>query len=248
MSTLLNRIKPRSAQGLRVGQLDCPLYSPEGQSKKLTYGYRGRGSWDKGIIHSVVTADEYQMRGYTGPRGVILDVGAHVGSFCTMMARMSPESRVIALEAAHFNVPVLAHNLAYAPHVEAFYNAIGSVDGETVTVPNAAGLNTGGNSTISGGRAMSNETTTTVRLTTLAHDLQVEKFDVVKMDCEGGEHAVLADAESAALLAKSSYVTAEIHGRIAETKAWFDAHFAHVTIIFPHIPDLGLLTARHTLS
>ena len=245
MSTILRRIAPQPVSTLAVTPFDCPASPPDGPGTKLLFGYRGN-TWDKGIIQSVVCADEYKMKDYGGPRRTVLDVGAHIGSFCTMMQRIWGDARVIALEAAHFNVPVLSHNLTYAPQTEAFYNAIGSVDGEVVTVTNGAGKNTGGNSTRSALNAQSGESTQTVRLVTLARELQVEQFDVVKLDCEGGEHALLADAESAALLAKSAYVTAEIHGRIAEAKAWFDAHFAHVTLVqHPNCGELALLTARH---
>lgn len=60
--------------------------------------------------------------------------------------------------------------------------------------------------------------------------LGVERFDMVKMDCEGGEHALLSHAPSATLLAKSVYVACEIHGRIDEAHARFVAHFPHVEL------------------
>jgi FkbM family methyltransferase len=229
---LLRKISPQKNGALTEIALDFAL-PLENRTLKLPFGVRDR-TWDAYIANGVVVGDEYRVSRYAGSKAVVLDVGAHIGSFATTVKRAFPDSRVIALEAADFNVPVLAHNLTYAPEIEAFYNAIGSKDGDLIHVPNACGPNTGGNGCVP--HTQQGASTHTVTLATLAKTLGVERFDVVKLDCEGGEHALLADAASAELLAQAAYVTAEIHGHLKAVHDWFLARFSSVEFL-PH-PDV----------
>ena len=199
----------------------------DSRTVKLEFGVRSN-TWDLDIVKTVVSNDEYNMRGYQGPKSTILDIGAHIGGFCTTMKRVFPDSRVIALEAAAFNIPVLAHNLAMSPEIEAYHNAIGEHDGVVVNVISSAGMNTGGN-----GCVISEETpdsTKTITLSTLAKLCRVDKFDMVKMDCEGAEHLILRHKESADMLKKATYVAAEIHGDLESAIDWFLSNFENVNV------------------
>ena len=230
---LLRRVLPQTSASVTSTSTD--FYLPlDGRKISLDFGVRP-DSWDKNIVRDVVAGDEYRMGRYSGDKSVVLDIGAHIGSFSTMVKRVFPTSRVIALEAADFNLPTLAHNLTFAPDVEAFYNAIGSKDGDLVHVPNTSGQNTGGNSCVASDKEFAS--THTITLTTLAAALGVSRFDVVKMDCEGGEHDLLADPASADLLARSGYVAAEIHGRHRYVYDWFAAHFSSVEFVPHRNPD-----------
>lgn len=228
-NTLLRRISPQTSKSVAEAFEDFSL-PPENRKVSLAFGVRPE-TWDRSIVRSVVMLDEYRMGRYAGDKSVVLDVGAHIGSFSTTVKRVYPNSRVIALEAAGFNLPTLAHNLTFAPEVEAFFNAIGSKDGEIIRVPNSAGENTGGNSCVASEET--DDSTHTVTLATLAQTLGVERFDVIKLDCEGGEHQLLADPASAELLAQSGYVAAEIHGNHRAVYDWFVEHFPNVEFV-PH--------------
>jgi FkbM family methyltransferase len=224
----LTRINPVYSNQLQRINCNFRVDLPdEKRTVGLEYGVR-KDTWDADIVKSVVEFDEYNMRGYQGPKSVILDIGAHVGGFCTTMKRVFPQSRVIALEAASFNVPVLSHNLSYSPDVEAYFNAIGSTDGNKVYVAQGAGKNTGGNCCVDAPDDV--EYTTSVTLSTLASVVGVDKFDMVKLDCEGGERLILSHQPSASILAKSTYVSAEIHGNIENAISWFNSNFPNVRV------------------
>ena len=223
-NTLLRRIQPQTSKSATEVSEHFNL-SLENRKVRLTFGVRS-DTWDHSIVQSVVAHDEYRMGRYAGDKSVILDIGAHIGSFSTTVKRVYPNSRVIALEAAGFNLPTLAHNLTFAPDVEAFFNAIGARDGDLVHVPNNSGQNTGGNSCVASDET--EDSTRTVTLTTLAKTLGVERFDVIKIDCEGGEHQLLADSDSAELLAQSNYVAMEVHGNHRSVYDWFMQHFPSV--------------------
>lgn len=217
---------------------------------RLGFGVRPN-TWDRGIIDEVVTHDTYRIGRYTGPRASILDVGAHVGAFCSSMKRVFPTSMVVALEAAYFNLEPLQHNMAlaqgaaYGQPILGFFNAIGGQDNLPVMVP-YPGANTGGGGTVTPEGELTDQVTHTVTLPTICRELGLDRFDVVKMDCEGGEHALLTDEESRVFLARSVYVTAEIHqgrGNIADAVEWFRGNFHKVEFVRSSSPNLATVHA-----
>lgn len=196
------------------------------------------------IVNGVFVGDEYGIGTVIRNGDVVLDVGAHIGSF-TARAALKNDVRVFSVEPAFFNLPLLLANVPLRRNVTVLNNALGGADGLRVIVRDTAGYNTGGNECH---LASTTEVPVhTLRLVTLAKMCGVSAFDIVKLDCEGGEHALLDDAASASLLARSRYVAMEVHGRVDRGIAWAREHFRQVDV-FWSTPDQVLVKAHNPLD
>lgn len=152
------------------------------------------------------------------PGGVFYDIGAHVGFFTVLGARLVGEQgRVYTFEPLPANVAALRHNLALNafPHVELFDAAVSETAGES-------GLQLVGNSTgpkllEAGVREDSRGTITvrTVALDALLAAGQIQPATVMKVDVEGAEIEVMRGARQL-LTQHRPVVICEMHGRNAE--------------------------------
>ena len=142
----------------------------------------------------VLADDVYKLRGRTfdnpdAPR-VVLDVGAHVGSFTCALAPRLPGARFVCVEPSPVTATWLRHNLSRSgleQRASVVQAAVGDAEGWAV---------------LAGGDDASCEATTiartsssgpVVRVTTL--DALITSLgevpDLVKLDCEGGEYAAI---------------------------------------------------------
>jgi FkbM family methyltransferase len=120
---------------------------------------------------------------------VVIDVGAHIGSYSLLAARTSPSSRVIALEADPYNAAALAANVR-GTQVQVVAMAASDKVGRSAFRQN---LGTVGSSLVDRSgtgpvRVVEVETTTIDAIAQQARSL------VMKIDVEGAELAVLAGA------------------------------------------------------
>jgi FkbM family methyltransferase len=196
---------------------------------------------DTRVVNEVFVGDEYGIGPLIRAGDVVLDVGAHIGSF-TARATLKNDVRVFSVEPAFFNLPLLLANIPRGRKITVFNNALGGADGLPVIVRDTRGENTGGNECH--GASPSEIPVHTLRLVTLAKMCGVSAFDIVKLDCEGGEHALFDDAASASLLARSRYVAMEVHGRADRGIAWAREHFRYVDVSW-YSPDVALVKAHN---
>jgi FkbM family methyltransferase len=110
-----------------------------------------QNTWDRDIFNTVVQENEYRIDPTTIPKdGVILDIGAHIGSFSYMMSRHVPNGRIQAYEAHPGNYDHCFANLSPIPNATVQHLAVTAVDDDKVWIPkefppgNATGVNTGG--------------------------------------------------------------------------------------------------------
>jgi FkbM family methyltransferase len=158
-----------------------------------------------GAVKDNLVLGEYERAGIRLPdmRGVVVDAGAHVGLFSLLASTYA--RTVLALEAHPANFSLLAGNIAAngAHNVEVRHCALWSKPGYVDFVE---GQQTGSGSIL--GR---NGRTFAVRAETL--DRLVESagpVDLLKLDIEGAELAVL-DHASEATLRQIAAVVAEVH-------------------------------------
>jgi FkbM family methyltransferase len=134
------------------------------------------------------------------PGAVYFDVGAHIG-FHTVFAahRVGPKGRVIAFEADPGVYARLAHNLSQFPWAQAVNAAVwdrtGSLDFERSPLKNESGW--GSVSAVRDSGKGEHVIVPAVALDDWSRDLQVERWDAMKLDAEGSELAVLRGAQSA---------------------------------------------------
>jgi FkbM family methyltransferase len=126
-----------------------------------------------------------------GPGGVFIDVGAHIGLYSLIAARLvGPEGRVFAIE------PQLACWTAL--HTNISLNALGNM----ALIPAAAGDRDGQIRFSANSRLMSGMVTEdgesavpVMRLDTFARDNNLRHIDILKLDTAGNEYAALRGAE-----------------------------------------------------
>lgn len=127
------------------------------------------------------------------PGNTFVDVGANIGYFSLLASGNFPRGRIISLEPVSKSFEALKANIALNKinNIEAFNIAAGKTE-ETSTIYLAGDDNTGMSSlhqpeNYSGQTEMVKVT----RLDQLAVDLKLEQIDVIKIDVEGYELAVL---------------------------------------------------------
>lgn len=130
------------------------------------------------------------------PGDVVLDVGAHVGSFAVPLAQAAgADGRLVAFESNPAALELLLENLRAndVMHAEVVHAAVGARSGEPVAVVVEDASNSGGAATRSVGAHDAVAATSTITLDEWWHSCDEEpRVDVMKLDVEGNEAQVLA--------------------------------------------------------
>ena len=197
-------------------------------------------------VFEVFAEDAYRngwfSAGLTNPK--VLDIGGHIGCFTVDFCRVVPDATVHAYEASPTTAGYLSRNVARnVPDGRAtvFNEALSSTDGTLTLVDNAgaSGLNSV-NGSPTGGTSVE---VPAVRFRTALERLG-GKVDVVKMDIEGGEYAVLAGSDPAEWGSVQrvvlEYHDVDGHG-FSEVEQFFTAAGMHVVRHEPSTDRLGVV-------
>jgi FkbM family methyltransferase len=165
---------------------------------------------DAWFIFQEIWLDREYTRYYRGSPEVVIDIGANIGVFTLLARHLWPRCRVHAYEPDPQNVVTLQSNLEH--------NQV-----EGVTVHNAAVSDAEGRRTLfqkghSGWHSLYPEALggprSSVQVETVDLPAVIEtaggRIDLLKMDCEGAEWAILRDNEEL-LRAHIGYVAMEYH-------------------------------------
>lgn len=139
------------------------------------------------------------MPDYVLPRnGVVLDVGAHIGTFSLLTAQMAREGQVLAIEACRETCDLLRINAALnrLNNIAVHHAALGAADGTTHLYHDAGG-NWG--HTIMQAVSTHAEAVRSISLDTLVKDAGIDRIDLAKFNCEGAEFPILLNASDDAL-------------------------------------------------
>jgi FkbM family methyltransferase len=174
--------------------------TPRGRSAAMAYR---ADSSDWNTLWSCMNEDEYDLASLT-LTGAALDIGAHVGGVTIGLAIDNPDLRVIAVEPVPPNAELLRGNLArngIGDRVTVIENAAGGKEPVTVwygykgteAAEHHAFI---GNSSLAYAKAskIEHDTIRYQHPWTLSRLLELAgPVSLLKIDCEGGEYAVLAD-------------------------------------------------------
>jgi FkbM family methyltransferase len=173
---------------------------------------------DMVIVNDVFNRDSYRVNEIPLPAEVVIDVGAHIGTFALRWHRRNPNARIICVEACPENIIALKANagtFADVVHAACTYE-------QDVVLLNAVTpqcRSTGGSRLVSAEEAKSVTDTQywtdhrplpTVTLDELVDQRGLKQIDVLKLDCEGSEFSIL---ENAKCLDQVRLVVGEFHGR-----------------------------------
>jgi FkbM family methyltransferase len=182
----------------------------------------------------------------------VFDIGAHIGSFATNVASLHPQSRIECFEPSRESARYLRRNVAQnglAGRITVHEVALADKEGTALLDDNDGG--SVHNGLIQADRRLVDGTDAVdrrhaVEVPTTTFDAAVAAApappDVVKMDCEGGEYA-LVYASSEASWASVSRIVMEYHPVPGESwdelRAWFENVGLTVTRHEPDGPGLG---------
>lgn len=128
----------------------------------------------------------------------IIDIGAHIGSFCIPVAKKFMCSQIYAFEPEPENYELLLKNVKL--------NGVNNVKPSSLAIAGSAGVvslfvdphnSTGHSLTRKTARALEVHTTTLERILL---DNHIEQCGLLKIDCEGAEYDILLNANSQTLL------------------------------------------------
>lgn len=190
---------------------------------------RMRGFWvrkdniaqDLVIINDVYERDCYKLAiipNVLDSAEVVVDVGAHIGTFAKLVHQRNPKARIFCIEACPENLEALRANVgqfATVIHAACTYD-----DGELALCnavrPNC--ISTGGSKVVAAedvAREAQGEywpdrrPLPKVTLEQLGQQYGFDRVDLLKLDCEGSEFSILGGCD----LARVRFVIGEYHGQ-----------------------------------
>ena len=169
----------------------------------VAYQVVGR-SEDHGVIGEIqrsggtyVPAVMQALRALLEPGAVAFDVGANIGVFALVMGRLAPHGQVFAFEPAPENYEYLLENLRRngAGNVVAERTAVYDKDGTVPFVFSPAGPSASFVPAGAGGaEPPGSQPVGAIRLDTYVRDHGLQRVDLIMIDAEGAEMAVLRGA------------------------------------------------------
>ncbi|MEZ5420748.1 MAG: FkbM family methyltransferase [Vicinamibacterales bacterium] len=167
-------------------------------------------STDVLLYRQIFERHEYDVPVSRAPR-VIVDAGANVGLSAVYFAHRFPDARIIAIEPEAHNFALLAHNVADYPNVVPVKAALWHEN----TVVDLFDPGVGPWGYVVGHRDAGlgawRQFTDAVTLDKVMHTHGLDRVDLLKMDIEGSEREVLADA--AAWIDRVDALIVELHER-----------------------------------
>lgn len=148
------------------------------------------------MIAEVWFEQVYSRRFYAPkPGDVIIDAGANIGLFSLLMARMQPDSRILAFEPFAENFEILQANLAAAnaARVEPFQFALSGASG-TCTMQDG-GKRSQDHRLIEGAASGGADSVSTVSFAGVLDRARAESIAMFKCDIEGSEYDLFQTAD-----------------------------------------------------
>ncbi|GGK47024.1 hypothetical protein GCM10011322_37590 [Salinarimonas ramus] len=207
------------------------------------YGRIWLRAGDEQAVHEVLASAEYEpVLEHLPPHARVLDVGAHIGTFALWLAARRPDATMLCVEAEPETFDLLSRNTERLTGVRALAAAAGARDGETVYVSRREA-------------SMANrvEPHGTIPVETRGFRTLVSQaagsgdgtIALAKIDVEGSEEALLADA--GATLARVATLVIELHPSLCDTHrvgAVLSASYATIKEIGGRTSSKPLLLCR----
>jgi FkbM family methyltransferase len=149
---------------------------------------------------------------YMDPKSkLIIDIGAHIGSFTVLAATTCPQASIFAYEPVKHNYDMLVTNVfsnKLLGRVHTFNLGVCDKE-EHRTIYKEDGVSTSGGSMYWGKERKDSEVVTCTTLDKIFLSTGVEKIDFLKLDCEGAEFEILYSSQH--LLDKIAHISMEVH-------------------------------------
>ena len=144
--------------------------------------------------------------------GLLVDAGGYIGTSALKLAQMYPQTTVVTIEASAKNFQILGKNVADNERIVPIKGALHSESGLSLDLMDRGTGAWGFSVAASGGTLTHSETVHSVTLQELSERFPLKSLGIVKMDIEGGEHALLSTHDMT--LASADVIFIELHDRI----------------------------------
>jgi FkbM family methyltransferase len=171
------------------------------QLRRSGLKFKVRGAMDVWSIKETFLDRFYERYGFViQPGWNVLDIGAALGEFTLFAAHAATDMRVFAFEPFPQSVVLLNDNIRLnnTPSVQVFPEAVAAKNG-TLTLDLTSGEPLQFQSHADLPTASSQITVNAAALSDLFARLDVQSFDLVKMDCEGAEYDIFFNTAPDAL-------------------------------------------------
>ena len=180
-------------------------------------------TWDWNIFDSVCIHNEYALPNPLPANSLVVDIGAHIGSFCWAVHTLGAAA-IVAIEMQSDNVQHLLKNLAPIPRHFVWHCAAWNDHDETqLHEPTTLGVNTGGGGVFSG----DGRTVLAIPISRIFRHAVgwsgIERVRLMKLDCEGSEYPILLGAD----LSLVDAVCGELHDGVH----WGDRVWTHRDVV-----------------
>jgi FkbM family methyltransferase len=174
--------------------------------------------WDESICREVLAQDTYRLRQLQVEGANVeyaVDVGGHIGISTALIKRLWPDARLIVIEPELENFHMLRRNTMALPDVICVAGAVAGEHFGHVPFRSFAVVFAAGNSGIGQLCGTAEGGTIPVAAWTL-EELMIRydfpRIDLLKLDCEGSEAAILEEARRAGILERIRWIRGEWHG------------------------------------
>jgi len=143
---------------------------------------------------------------------VIIDIGANIGTFSILAAKKYPQAKIYSYEPVKSTYNLLRQNIMLnkISNINTFRYGVSNEKRKTALyVGNASGLS----STTKRGKTFNIEIISMVTLKDIFDMNKINKCDLLKMDCEGGEYSILLKTDPKTLKRVNKYVV-EYHDNL----------------------------------
>jgi FkbM family methyltransferase len=187
------------------------------------------GEWrrqDMDVVGEVMQNDGYFTRliDSRGEGEIVIDVGAHIGTFALMWHRKNPQARIVCVEVCPENIPTLTANVGefatiiqaactYDPGELSLLNSVkqcGTATGGS-TVVRAEDVGSSREGTFGHLYWLDDRPIRKVTIEEILQQIGAERISLLKMDAEGAEFSILEHSPTIAS-GKVDFMLGEYHG------------------------------------
>lgn len=227
-----------AAKILVTNPINAPLYAYDSLMGRRTKARRIKfgdielkirtGSPDLKVVRSCLLGEFDEVYSYiSGRHKLIIDVGGYIGLVSILFARKFPDSQIVCLEPSSENFELCSFNTRPYRNIKVLNAALANSSG-TATLKDRGTGQWGFTIVESSADNAGAQPLEQVRTVTIEDILRLEGkqgVDLVKLDIEGGEYALLKDCPN--WVDHVDVIVAEIHDKICPgASAVFDAAMA----------------------
>lgn len=219
---------------------DFTLFFKSGEEFRLTH-YK-----DSPVLWETLLQDIYQLRKLKRPK-ILIDIGAHIGSFSVMAGKLFPNSTIYSFEPAPDTYRcLLINSLANkTPNIKSFNIGISGKNGRRLLYnPGPAGQRT----FYPLSPTLSAYNVHSWTLSRLFASFKLKSCDLLKIDCEGAEYEILFSTPPK-LFNKIKRIVLEYHDRSFGNHVGLIEFFSNLGFHTSHLhnpleSDIGILYAE----